>query len=158
MNKLHAAPSLLLLLAMVAPAAAAPRKPTPIKPKPTQPAPPAPTAFAQPVAFVECQTVTAFACGMQDASGQRYGTSHDSQMCSTITFAADGSFRQTGGLGMTNSAGTYRLVHHDVELRFPADESLAVYSTTLKLNIEGTKLGNMTLVPALPAPAHIVTP
>ena len=92
---------------------------------------------------------------MQDASGQRFGTAHESQMCSTITFAADGSFLQTGGMPMPTSAGTYRILDRTIELRFPADEDLAAYTTTLKLNLDGTKLGNMTLVPVA---APVVTP
>lgn len=150
MTKAHAAHALLLVIATVVPAAAAPRaKRPPIKPTTSVPASVAAAAFAQPVAFISCQKVTAFACGMRDGAGHTFGTAHESTICSTITFSPDGSFRHSGNL--MGTTGSYRLVNRDVELRFPADDDSPAYTNTLTLNGDGTKLDNMTLVVASPS-------
>ncbi len=144
MSKTHVAQALLLVIATVAPATAAPRKRPPIKP--VVAAPVAAAAFAQPVAFISCQKVTAFACGMRDSAGHTFGTAHESTMCSTLTFLPDGSFRQSGDL--MGSAGSYRLINRDVEMRFTDEADSSPFTNRLTLNADGTKLGSMTLVVA----------
>ncbi len=148
MTKAHVAQALLLVIATVAPASAAQRKRPTIKPIAIVQPSAAATAFARPVAFISCQKVTAFACGMRDSAGRTFGTAHESTMCSTITFSPDGSFRQSGDL--INHTGGYRLINRDVEMRFTDDADSLPQTNSLTLNVDGTKLGNMTLVVASP--------
>lgn len=100
--------------------------------------PPPPRTFPAQVAYQSCTTSFAFACGMQDASGNTYGTAHEMQHCEQYTFLPDGTYSVQGfGVG-----GTYRIVGAAVELTQQLPGAPAEVFT-LPLAKDGSTLGGM---------------
>jgi hypothetical protein len=100
-----------------------------------------PPVFGQTTEFRECVKMTMFACGMQDASGMRYGTAHERTECRTTSFRTDGTYVSEGLMDAEH--GTYRIRGARVTLT-PHSDGADAKPQDLMLSADGEKLGTMT--------------
>lgn len=136
MPRRRAAVAVFALAATVSVAAAQPRG--------KRPPPKSPPMFLQPVAYQQCETSWAFACGMPGPGGGRYGTAFPQQHCTNYAFAIDGTVTVTSDL-MTQH-GRYRLMGGRAVVTLPRDDGPPI-RIELALSGAGWTPGGMSRQP-----------
>ncbi len=116
---------LLTLSLLAATAAAQPR------PRPT---------FAATTGYEACSTSWAFACGMRDSAGNKYGTAREVTHCERYVFQPDGTFTTDF------DRGTYKIVKGTVKLVMTNDDG-SEHRFELVLSPDGATLGGMKRLP-----------
>jgi len=103
------------------------------------------TAYAQPrprptftttTSYQSCTTTWAFACGMRDSGGNKYGTAHQKTHCERYVFQPDGTFTTAF------ERGTYKIVKGTVKLVMTNDDG-SEHGFELVLSPDGATLGGM---------------
>jgi hypothetical protein len=101
---------------------------------------PSPQGFTRPTSFEGCTKSWAFACGMRDSAGHRYGTAKEMTHCEKYTFLPNGTYTVSGN--MIATSGTYRVIGKTVRLTTTNDDG-TTSSFDLALSTDGSTLGTM---------------
>ena len=107
------------------------------QPKPQQ------AGFTKATTFESCTTSWAFACGMRDERGNKFGTAHQMRHCEKHTFQPNGTYSVLGFGHPLNNYGTYKMIGSTVRLVPTNDDGTKGTPFELVLSADGTKLGDM---------------
>lgn len=99
---------------------------------------PRPT-FPATTSYEACTKSWAFACGMRDSAGNKFGTAREITHCERYVFQPDGTF-QTGF-----DRGTYKIVDTTVKLIMRNDDG-SEHRFELVLSPDGATLGGLKRV------------